>query len=84
MAAPKSIPTPRPIAPSLSLGTLIKGERWGRERDLVGFGCSQGWISKTHAQYLGMGGIDGFIGDGAIKQASEHGVDLFYSYSVLD
>jgi hypothetical protein len=31
-----------------------------------------------------MGGIDGFIGDGAIKQASEHGVDLFYSYSVLD
>ena len=69
---------------SLSLGTLIKGERWGRERDLVGFGYSQGWISKTHAQYLGMGGIDGFIGDGAIKQASEHGVDLFYSYNVFN
>lgn len=62
---------------SLSLGTLIKGERWGRERDLVGFGCFQGWISKTHAEYLGVGGIDGFIGDGAIKQASEHGVDLY-------
>ncbi len=31
-----------------------------------------------------MGGIDGFIGDGAIKQASEHGVDLFYSYNVFN
>jgi hypothetical protein len=33
-------------------------------------------------QYLGMGGIDGFIGDGAIRQASEHAVDVFYSFNI--
>ena len=67
---------------SLSLGTLIKGRSWGREADMVGLGYAQGWISKSHAQYLGMGGIDGFIGDGAIRQAAEHAVDVFYSFNV--
>jgi hypothetical protein len=67
---------------SLSLGTLVKGGGWGRKRDLMGLGYAQGWISKSHAQYLGMGGIDGFIGDGAIRQASEHAVDVFYSFNI--
>jgi hypothetical protein len=38
-----------------------------------------GWISKVHAQYLGMGGIDGFIGDGAIRPGAETAFDAFYS-----
>lgn len=67
---------------SLSLGTLVKGGLWGRNRDLAGLGYAQGWISKSHAHYLGMGGIDGFIGDGAIKQSSEHAVDMFYSINI--
>ena len=67
---------------SLSMGALVKGGLWGRNRDLAGLGYAQGWISKSHAQYLGMGGIDGFIGDGAIQQASEHAVDLFYSFNI--
>jgi hypothetical protein len=69
---------------SLSTGTLVNGWHWGRQRDLFGLGYGQGWISKSHAQYLAMGGIDGFIGDGAITWRSEHVVDTFYSVNVLN
>lgn len=69
---------------SISIGGLLDGDRWGRERDTLGLGFSQNWISKSHAQYLAMGGIDGFIGDGALKQATEHVVDLYYSLNVIN
>jgi len=67
---------------SLSLGALMKGSRWGRERDMVGIGYALGWISKEHAKYLNLGGIDGFIGDGRINQAVESVIDIFYSFNV--
>jgi hypothetical protein len=63
---------------SVSLGTVIRGTRWRRQNDNIGLGYSQGWISQAHADYLGMGGIDGFIGDGKINQASEHVVEAYY------
>jgi hypothetical protein len=69
---------------SLSLGGLLTGQEWDRPKDTLGLGFSANWISKSHAQYLGMGGIDGFIGDGAISQASEHVVDVFYSLNLAN
>jgi high affinity Mn2+ porin len=41
------------------------------------------WISSAHAQYLGMGGVDGFIGDGHLRQAGEGLVEGFYSLNLL-
>lgn len=64
---------------SFSFGTLAKGAKWGRPKDVTGAGLNLGWISKVHAEYLSLGGVDGFIGDGAIKQASETSVDVFYN-----
>jgi high affinity Mn2+ porin len=64
---------------SATLGLLGKGTAWSRPKDVVGVGGNLGWISDIHAKYLGMGGIDGFVGDGAITAASERSVDLFYS-----
>jgi hypothetical protein len=69
---------------SVSLGALINGFRWGRDRDLVGIGFAAGWISRQHAQYLNLGGVDGFVGDGRIKARPEHVVDIFYSVNVLN
>ena len=69
---------------SLSTGVLVNGWHWSRERDLAGIGYGQGWISRSHATYLGLGGIDGFIGDGAITWRSEHVMDAFYSMNVLN
>ena len=68
---------------SISFGALMKGLRWGREKDAAGLGYAQSWISKIHAQYLNMGGIDGFIGDGKINQRPEQVVDIFYQWHVV-
>lgn len=68
---------------SISLGALVKGIRWGRARDSVGIGYGQGWLSGSHVAYLAMGGIDGFIGDGAITYKPEKVINIFYSYNLL-
>ena len=64
---------------SAIFGTLAKGTKWGRPKDVAGVGLNLGWISKIHAEYLGLGGVDGFVGDGAIKQATETSFDMFYN-----
>jgi high affinity Mn2+ porin len=69
---------------SISVGGLLMGERWERPKDSLGIGFSQNWISKSHARYLALGGIDGFIGDGGLSQATEHVVDIFYSINVAN
>ena len=67
---------------SASFGLLAKGSLWSRPQDVTGAGVNLGWISKAHAEYLRLGGIDGFIGDGTIRQATETGLDVFYSFYV--
>jgi hypothetical protein len=68
---------------SISFGTAIKGLRWGRAKDTLGIGYAQSWISKQHADYLDLGGIDGFIGDGKINYKPERVVDLYYQWHVI-
>jgi high affinity Mn2+ porin len=63
---------------SFIAGLLAKGSSWSRPKDVVGVGLNTGWISNVHAKYLGMGGIDGFVGDGAITAAVERSVEVFY------
>jgi hypothetical protein len=68
---------------SVSLGALGKGSAWSRPADVAGVGAGAGWISRIHADYLRMGGIDGFIGDGNIHQATEVDIEVFYSLNFL-
>jgi hypothetical protein len=72
-----------PADRSLSLGALVKGTWWRRPLDSAGAAFGATWISKAHADYLGQGGIDGFIGDGALRQSAESTFELFYSVNVL-
>jgi len=67
---------------SLSFGALAQGSLWGRPKDYAGVGMGFGWISKAHAQYLALGGTDGFIGDGKIRAAAESVFEVFYSYKL--
>jgi high affinity Mn2+ porin len=64
---------------SASIGTLAKGTLWGQPLDSAGLGFGTSWISPMHARYLRMGGVDGFIGDGALTQANENMTEIFYS-----
>ncbi|MDD5227626.1 MAG: carbohydrate porin [Methylococcales bacterium] len=68
---------------SISFGALANGMRWGRDKDQLGVGYAQSWISGQHAKYLGMGGVDGFIGDGKINYSPERAVNVFYSVNLL-
>lgn len=67
---------------SFSFGGILQGARWGRAQDTVGLAYGASWISSSHAAYLGFGGIDGFVGDGAINRRAEQVVELFYRYEV--
>ena len=68
---------------SLSFGALANGAAWRRRDDFAGVGVGLGWISRAHADYLRMGGIDGFIGDGSINPAAESVLEAFYSVNVF-
>ena len=68
---------------SLSFGAVGKGSTWHRPFDVAGVGFGLGWISKPHAEFLRLGGIDGFIGDGNINPAAEKVIDVFYSVNLL-
>jgi hypothetical protein len=72
-----------PTDRSVSFGALAKGTLWSRPFDVTGIGAGLGWISRAHAEYLRLGGVDGFIGDGNIKRAAETVFDVFYSASVI-
>jgi hypothetical protein len=67
---------------SATIGLLAKGSSWRRPNDVAGVGVNLGWISKVHAEYLSLGGVDGFIGDGAIKPGPESTLDMFYSVNL--
>ena len=67
---------------SAALALLVKGTRWKRAQDTVGIGIAQNWISSAHANYLGLGGVDAFIGDGAIRKAPERALEVYYNVGV--
>ena len=68
---------------SLSFGSVAKGSFWHRPFDIAGVGFAMSWISQIHAEYLAMGGVDDFIGDGRLNWAAEGVVDAFYSVNLL-
>lgn len=73
-----------PADRDLSFGAVAKGPAWKRPFDVAGVGFAAAWISAIHAQYLAMGGVDGFVGDGHLYHVgAESVVDLFYSFNLL-
>ena len=72
-----------PADSDISFGAVAKGSLWHRPFDVTGLGLAWGFISSEHAKYLSMGGVDGFVGDGAIRQAPEGVFDVFYSVNLL-
>jgi high affinity Mn2+ porin len=73
-----------PTDRSLAVNVLAKGDAWGRPRDVTGVGGAINWISSIHARYLALGGVDGFVGDGHLRQAPESVFEAFYSVNVLN
>jgi hypothetical protein len=72
-----------PADRSFAYGLIAKGSAWHRPFDVTGIGNGFSWISSIHAQYLAMGGVDGFVGDGHLRQAAEGVFEVFYSVNFL-
>jgi high affinity Mn2+ porin len=72
-----------PADRSLSFGVVAKGALWHRRFDVTGVGFAAAWISSAHARYLERGGVDGFVGDGHLRQGTESVFDVFYSVNFL-
>lgn len=73
-----------PTDSSFAVALLSKGSLWRRPLDLVGTGFAANWISASHARYLALGGVDGFIGDGKLRKGSETVYEIFYSMNLLN
>ena len=67
----------------MNFGASAKGSLWHRPFDVTGIGYGMAWISRVHGDYLRMGGVDGFVGDGDLNQAPETVVEAFYSVNLL-
>ncbi len=72
-----------PADRSIAFGAVAKGSTWHRPFDVTGIGYAAAFISDSHAKYLALGGVDGFVGDGALRAAPENVVDAFYSVNLL-
>ena len=70
------------ISRSLSGGVSIKGSGWNRPHDTVGFGYAINGISASEINYLQLGGMTAFIGDGALSYKNEQVAETYYSAQV--
>ena len=68
---------------SVAFGVSVKGNGWARERDTFGIGVAQNWLSAIHVEYLNLGGIDGFIGDGRINYKPEQTFESYYNINMF-
>lgn len=70
------------IDSSLSLGTSIKGTRWGRPDDVIGVGGAINGLSKDHRDFIAAGGLGILIGDGRLNYRQERILEAYYAYAL--
>jgi high affinity Mn2+ porin len=65
------------------IGLLLKGKRWCRPNDAIGFAFDANGIARDHRAYLAAGGLDFIIGDGRLRYGPEEIFEFFYNYQVI-
>src|SRR5439155_20301734 len=70
------------IDASLSLGTSIKGTRWGRPDDWIALAGAINMLSRDHRDYIAAGGLGILIGDGRLNYRPEQIPETFYAMHV--
>lgn len=68
---------------TVAAGISVKGERWGRADDTIGFAGVVNGISKAHERYLAAGGLGILVGDGALTHpAAEAIFEAYYDVAL--
>ena len=70
------------IDASLSLGTSIKGAKWGRPDDTIGIAGAINALSRDHRDFIAAGGLGPLIGDGQLNYRKERILETYYAYAV--
>ncbi|WP_246175008.1 carbohydrate porin [Bradyrhizobium paxllaeri] len=70
------------IDASLSLGTSIKGSKWGRPDDTIGIAGAINALSRDHRDFLAAGGLGPLIGDGQLNYRKERILETYYAYAL--
>jgi high affinity Mn2+ porin len=70
------------IDSSLSLGTSIKGVRWGRPDDVIGIGGAINGLSNDHRDFFAAGGLGVLVGDGQLNYRRERVLESYYAYAL--
>ena len=70
------------IDASLSMGTSIKGTRWGRPDDVIGIGGVVNALSTDHREFVAAGGLGVLIGDGRLNYRKERIFESYYAYAL--
>ncbi len=70
------------IDASLSLGTSIKGTKWGRPDDVIGIGGAINALSRDHRDFLAAGGLGPLIGDGRLNYRRERILETYYAFAL--
>jgi high affinity Mn2+ porin len=72
-----------PIDRTAALGLLLKGRCWARPDDEVGLAAVCNGLAKDHREYLGAGGLDFSIGDGALRYGWEEIIEIYYRFAII-
>jgi high affinity Mn2+ porin len=70
------------IDASFSIGTSIKGTKWGRPDDVIGIGGALNTISPDHRDFLAAGGLGPLIGDGRLNYRPERVFEAYYALAL--
>jgi len=68
---------------SFATGLSLKGGDWGRAGDIFGLSWMRNTLSTGRRQYLELGAISYFIGDGALNYRPESILETYYNWKVM-
>jgi hypothetical protein len=71
------------IDQTISLGGYARGARWSRPEDTVGIAFARNGISAQHQQYLALGGLGFFLGDGRLNYGNELVFETYYNIQLV-
>ena len=65
-----------------SLGLSLKGDAWGRAKDVLGLAGTFNGISRVHQTFLAAGGTGILAGDGALDYSWEKLLEAYYDFDI--